>query len=95
MKQCIIFEIDKSECGDFTRDEIIEAVTNDKIQLKGKRAFVALHSLNFLQKMCKYIRASPQVLAMPHLSARIVWLFILLSITMTDYLSRAWLVYVP
>ncbi len=24
-----------------------------------------------------------------------IWLFILLSITMTDYLSRAWLVYVP
>jgi hypothetical protein len=51
MKQCIIFEIDKSECVDFTRDEIIEAVTDNKIQLKGKRAFVAFHSLDYLKNI--------------------------------------------
>jgi hypothetical protein len=60
MKQCIIFEIDKSECGDFTRDEIIEAVTNNKIQLKGKRAFVALHSLNYLREMLSVIEKVPR-----------------------------------
>lgn len=60
MKQCIIFEIEKSECGDFTRDEIIEAVLDDKIKLKGKRAFVALHSLNFLQKMLSTLEQVPR-----------------------------------
>ena len=58
MKQCIIFEIDKSECGDFTRDEIIEAVNNDNIQLKGKRAFVAFHSLDYLRDMLSLIERS-------------------------------------
>ena len=59
MKQCIIFEIDKSECVDFTRDEIIEAVLDDKIKLKGKRAFVAFHSLNFLQKLLTTVEKVP------------------------------------
>jgi hypothetical protein len=58
MKQCIIFEIDKSECVDFTRDEIIEAVNNDRIQLKGKRAFVAFHSLDYLRDMLSLIERS-------------------------------------
>jgi hypothetical protein len=60
MKQCIVFEIDKSECGDFTGDEIIEAVENNKIQLKGKRAFVALHSVDFLQKMLSILETVPK-----------------------------------
>jgi hypothetical protein len=60
MKQCIIFEIDKSECADFTRDEIIEAVLDDKITLKGKRAFVAFHSLNFLQKLLSTVEQVPR-----------------------------------
>ena len=59
MKQCIIFEIDKSECMDFTRDEIIEAVHDDKIQLKGKRAFVAFHSVDFLQKLLSTVEKVP------------------------------------
>jgi hypothetical protein len=59
MKQCIIFEIDKSECMDFTHDEIIEAVLDDKIMLKGKRAFVAFHSLNFLQNMLSTVVKVP------------------------------------
>jgi hypothetical protein len=60
MKQCIIFEIDKSECEDFTRDEIIEAVLDDKITLKGKRAFVAFHSLNFMQSMLNTLDKVPR-----------------------------------
>ena len=60
MKQCIIFEIDESECDDFTRDEIIEAVLDDKITLKGKRAFVAFHSLNFLQNMLSTVQKVPR-----------------------------------
>ncbi len=59
MKQCIIFEIEKSECKDFTRDEIIEAVLDDKIKLKGKRAFVAFHSLDFLQNMLNVLDKVP------------------------------------
>ncbi len=60
MKQCIIFEIDESECGDFIGDEIIEAIQNNKIELKGKRAFVVFHSLNFMQKMLSALDAVPK-----------------------------------
>ena len=60
MKQCIIFEIDKSECKDFTRDAIIEAVANNKIKLKGKRAFVALQSLDVLQAMLSVVEKVPR-----------------------------------
>jgi hypothetical protein len=59
MKQCIIFELNKTECVDFTGDEIIEAVRNNKIQLKGKRAFVSFHSLDFLRDMLSIVDKAP------------------------------------
>jgi hypothetical protein len=59
MKQCIIFELDQSECVDFTGDEVIEAVANNKIQLKGKRAFVSFHSLDFLRDMLVIVDKAP------------------------------------
>ncbi len=59
MKQCIIFEIEKSECGDFTRDEIIEAVLDDKIKLKREASIRSTSLAQFFAKNVKYVGASP------------------------------------
>lgn len=56
MKQCIVVEIDDSECHDFTLVEIMDAVVSNKINLKGKPAFVVFHSLDYLSNLLSVVK---------------------------------------
>jgi cytochrome c oxidase subunit 4 len=70
-------------------------------------AFINLHNFNIVAALAiAGIKASLVIFFFMHVkySSRLtklwvaigfIWLFILLSITMTDYLTRAWLVYQP
>src|ERR1017187_9795127 len=70
-------------------------------------AFINLHNFNIVVALLiAGVKASLVIFFFMHVkySSRLtklwvaigfIWLFILLSITMTDYLTRAWLVYKP
>ncbi|SRR5579883_249474 len=70
-------------------------------------AFVNLHNFNIVVALLiAAVKATLVILFFMHIkySTRLtklwvavgfIWLFIMLSITLTDYLSRAWLVYKP
>ena len=70
-------------------------------------AFINLHNFNIVVALLiAGVKASLVVFFFMHVkySSRLtkltvaigfIWLFIMVSITMTDYLSRAWLTYVP
>ena len=70
-------------------------------------AFVNLHNFNIVVALIiAGVKATLVILYFMHvkyssrltklwISIGFIWLFLMLAITMTDYLSRAWLVYKP